>query len=401
MKKKDLADIRKEFKLDSYALNIKEVYSVYLKKDNGEIIIKELNQFERMNTEKAELYIENFKKVLTGTLDTKIFELDFKTLNTIEQLEEVADTLEIQSTQRILYKALSNKEGIAGAADAIVDKISQNFTYESDIVINFMQAEYFKGSNKVSIEAEEAIDDYVQGIELVICTVNKVDVPKKALKFDYSEMKFAPNSALDLIINLKTPLDGFMFPSFTSQYSDVNKAIYYSSKIKQINTSFVEEVLGCEVKPTAIEEKENFNAILNVVIGDSIKTDTMQEIYEKINEALDEEERNEEEEPTINMKYLQRVLTDSGVENTEELKSAFEEICQGDYEFKVKNIIPDFKSQSIKIGNENTNVTIAPRDLSSVKQIVNKSGRKCLLIELNEGVEINGFKLETEDADYI
>ena len=398
MNKKDLADIRKEFKLGSYVLNIKEVYSVYLKKDNGEIIIKELTQFERMGTDKAELYIENFKKILTGTLDTKVFELDFKTSNTIEQLEEAEGT---DITQHILYKALSNKEGIVAAADAIVDKISKNFNYETDIVINFMQAEYFKGNNKANADAEEAIDDYVQGIEFVLCSVNKVDVPKKSLKFDYSEMKFVPNSALDLVINLKTPLDGFMFPSFSSQYVDVNKAIYYSSKVKQINTSFVEEVLGCETKPNAMEEKENFNAILNVVIGDSIKTDTMQEIYEKINEALDKEERNEEEEPTINMKYLQRVLTDSGVENTEELKSAFEEICQGDYEFKVKNIIPDFKSQSIKIGNENTNVTIAPRDLSAVKQIVNKRGRKCLLIELNEGVEINGFKLETEEADYI
>lgn len=35
MNNKDLALLRKEFKLDSYALPIKEVYSIYLKKDNS------------------------------------------------------------------------------------------------------------------------------------------------------------------------------------------------------------------------------------------------------------------------------------------------------------------------------------------------------------------------------
>ncbi len=402
MNKKDLVDIRKEFKMGSYMLPIKEVYSVYLKKDNGEVIIKELNHFEMMDIEKGELYLDNFKKILTGTIDSKVFELNFKAENTVEQLDEVAVTEDENISQHILYKALGNGESIVPCADEIVDKIAKNYTYDTDIVINFMKAEYYKGNKKRSIEAEESIDDYVQGIEFILCSINKVDAPKKVLKFDYSEMKFKPNSALDMVINLKSPLDGFMFPSFSSQYVDVNKVIYYSSKAKQINTTFVEEVLGCSTKPTAIEEKESFDAILNTVVGGSIKPDTMQEIYEKINEKLDNEEDDEqEEEPTVNMRDIERVLQDSGIENTEVVKSAFEEICGNDYEFKVKNIIPDFKTRSIKIENESTNITISPRDLSAVKQIRDKRGRKCLLIELNEDVQINGFKLETEEVDYI
>jgi hypothetical protein len=412
MNKKDLADIRKEFKMGAYMMPIKEVYSVYLKKDNGEVITRELNHFEMMDIEKGELYLENFKKILTGTIDSKIFELDFKNTSTIEGLSKDNTSSDIEngqeenlnSTQHILYKALSNAESIASYADEIVDKISENYTYDTDIVINFLKAEYYKGNKKRSTEAEESIEDYVQAIEFMVCSINKVDAPKKVLEFDYSEMKFKPNSALDMVINLKSPLDGFMFPSFSSQYVDVNKVIYYSSKAKQINSTFVEEVLGCSVKPTAIEEKESFNAILKTVVGDSIKPDTMQEIYERINEKLEtveNDEDEEEEEPTVNMKEIENVLKESGIENTESVKSAFEEICGNDYEFKVKNILPDFKSKSIKIENESTNLTITPRDLSSIKQIIDKRGRKCLLIELNEDVEINGFKLETEEGDYI
>ena len=98
MNKKDLADLRKEFKLNSYMMPIKEIYSVYLKKDNGEIITKELNHFEMMDMEKRELYLNNFKKVLTGTIDAKIFELDFKMGNSGQAQNEVAATNTIDSS---------------------------------------------------------------------------------------------------------------------------------------------------------------------------------------------------------------------------------------------------------------------------------------------------------------
>ncbi len=393
MNKKDLADIRKEFKIGSYNLSIKEVYSVYLKKDNAQIITKELNQFEMMDIEKRELYLGNFKKVLTGTIDSKIFELDFQCKNNDD---------DSKNTQQILYKALSNDESIVNCGDQIVDKISKNYTYDTDIVINFVKAEYIKGNKKKSTEGEDSINDYVQAIDIILCTINKVDAPKKVLKFDYSEMKFKPNSSLDFVINLNSPLDGFMFPGISSQSVDVNKIIYYSSKSKQINSVFVESVLNCMVKPTAIEEKESFNAIINTVVGGTIKPDTMQEIYERINDKLEvEEDKEDEDEPKVNMNDIEKVLEESGVENTDAVKLAFEEVCGKDYEFKVRNIVPDFKSRSIKIENEKTNITITPGDLRCIKQIRNKNGIKCLLIELKDDVEINGLKLETEEVEDI
>ena len=306
------------------------------------------------------------------------------------------------NTQTILYNALRSGESIVDYADNIVEKMIKNYTYETDVVINFVKAEYFKGNKKRREEADEAIDDYVQAIEFILCSVNKVDIPKKALKFDYAELAFKPNSALDTVINLNSPLDGFMFPSFSSEYVDVNKVIYYSSKAKQMNTVFVEDILDCGIKPTGIEEKESFNAILNTVVGDKIKPETMQEIYERINEKLEfVDEEEEEEEPTVNMKEIKKVLEESGIEETEGLQSAFEQICGGNYEFKIKNIVPDFNSRSIKIENETTNITITPKELSSVRQVRDKNGKKCLLIELTEDVEINGFKLETEEIEEI
>ncbi|MFL0196704.1 DUF4317 family protein [Clostridium sp. WILCCON 0269] len=382
MNKKDLSNIRKEFKLGSYMLTIKEIYSIYLKKDNGEIITRELEYFEMMEVEKRELYLDNFKKILTGALDSKIFELNFK---------NVSEKKSGEDTQYILYEALSRGDGIAEFADKIVDKISKNYTYDTDIVISFTRAEYYS-SNKTK---KESLDDCVQAIEVILCSINKVEIPKKVLKFDYTEMRFKPNSTVDMIINLNSPVEGFMFPSFTSQYVDVNKIVYYSSKSKNINNTFVEKVLECTIKPTALEEKESFNAILCTALGGKIKPHIMQDIYEIINEKIEEEE----EEPTLDINEVTRVLEESGVEDTQIVRSAFEEVCGGDYEFKVRNVVPDFKSKSIKIENESTNITISPRDLSSVKQVVNKWGKKCLLIELKEDMVLDGLDLETEQIE--
>jgi len=68
-------------------------------------------------------------------------------------------------------------------------------------------------------------------------------VPKRTLKFDYTDNEFKANSALDSVINLNAPLEGFMFPSLSNGYSDYNKVLYYVSKPKELNTSFIENVL--------------------------------------------------------------------------------------------------------------------------------------------------------------
>lgn len=384
MNKKDLSDIRKEFKLGSYMLKIKEIYSVYLKKDNAEIITGELEYFEMMEVEKRELYLNNFKKILTGTLDSKVFELDFKNVDE-QKLEE--------STQNILYQALSSKERINKYADKIVNKISTNYTYDTDVVISFIKVQYYSSDKR---KKESSLDECVQAMEIVLCSVNKVEIPKKTLKFDYVEMKFKPNSALDMIINLNSPIEGFMFPSFTFQYVDVNKIIYYSSKSKSINSTFVDKILECGVKPTAFEEKQNFNAILGTALGGKIKPSVVQDIYENINQEFED---SKEEEAILDISEVVKVLKESGVESSQVVESAFEEVCGGDYEFKVRNVIPDFKSKSIKIENENTNISMSPKDLNSVKQVVNRFGKKYLLIELKDDMIIEGFNLETEKIE--
>ena len=220
MNKKELSDIRKEFKLDNGMIKIEEIYSVYLKKDNVQIdfepvIHSEFDYFDRMDVDKKELFIGNFKKVLTGAIDTKIFELDF---------QNVEDD---DNTQKFLTNALKSKtkDEIELHINKIINKITANYRYETDIVVTFIKAEYYIGSSHKHNDIDESIHDSMNAFDFILSSVNKIDIPKRTLKFDYTDKEFKANSVLDSVINLNSPLEGFMFPSLSNGYSDFNKCV--------------------------------------------------------------------------------------------------------------------------------------------------------------------------------
>jgi hypothetical protein len=387
MNKKELASLRKEFKLNSGVLKIEEIYSVYLKKDSLQIdkpiIHSAFDYFERMDMEKKELYLGNFKKVLTGAIDTKIFELDFE------------DVDGEQGTYNILNSALValDKENIQKNIDNLIKKIIENYKYETDVVVTFIKAEFWMGNK--NIEHIEDIDDSVNAFKFILATVNKIDIPKKTLMFDYVDKEFKANSVLDSVINLNAPLDGFMFPVLTNGYTDINKVLYYASKPKELNSAFVEKVLNCSIKLTAEDERNCFADILKSAIGDKIRPELMQEIYANIHELSEQIE--ESEIPTLGIADIKNILVSTGVEITGNIENAFEETCGIKYQFKINNIMPDFNQKSIKIVSEFANINITPKELNLIRQIKDKQGRKCLLIEINDDISVEGFELETEE----
>lgn len=384
MNKKDIADIRKQFKMDDSLLKIKEIYSVYLKKDNKEIIFADGGYFDKYDTEEQELFLANFKKLLSGNLGSKLFELDFK---------EVDNRGNAQS---ILNNSLTcDMDSFKDYVNDMVQKISDNVNYDNDVVITFVKAEYFKPTKSKGNEEDAGADDTSFGFEFLMCSVNKVDSPKKAMKFDYNEKEFKANSVLDVIINLTSPLDGFMFPTFSNNCSDASKVLYYSPKSEQMNRELIEQVLECDVVLTAKEEKSIFNTLLLGVIGEKVSPEMISVIYEKINEETEDYEGDEA--PTLDLRDVKRILKQSGVEDVDKLDSVLNDITgESNHEFKINNIMPNYNSKSIKLDTENTTITLSPKDLKNVKQIINSNGQKCLIIEISEDVILDGFVFKTE-----
>ncbi|MFE8696168.1 DUF4317 domain-containing protein [Cytobacillus sp. FJAT-53684] len=380
MNKNDIANVRKQFKLNNRLMNIREIFNVYIKKESGEIYHQVSQPFQLLEQEAQELFLMNFKKVLTGNLDAKLFELKFR--------RDVED-----STQMILYEGLSaDSEDWKENMLSIVAKMFAHAVYEFDTVVTFIRGEYQKVTKKRDLDSGEGGDDEVYSNEFILCSLNKTDQPKKALLFDYIEKEFKSNNAVDPIINLTAPLTGFMFPAFNDNAADVNHILYYGGKVNQPDTMFIEEVLHCEDIITAIEEKDSFEQIVKMVAGDEVDTNVISNVYEEIDKMVQESVENEESEPpTLDSRDIERILEVSGVENvdTAKVEHAFKSVVYDvSHEIKASSVIP----KSIKINTKIADVSIHPKDLKSVKYITYE-GKRCLLLEVEEDVVVEGFRL--------
>jgi hypothetical protein len=387
LNKKDIANIRKEFKLDNYRMNIREIFNVYVKKESGEIYHHISQPFQMLEQEAQELFLTNFKKVLTGNLDTKLFQLKFK--------QDVED-----STQRILFNGLHMAStDWQESMLQIVEKMFSHSVYEFDTVVTFIRGEYRKATRKRDMVTEEGGDDETFSSHFILCSVNKTDQPKKALLFDYIEKEFKSNNAVDPIINLTSPLSGFMFPTFSDNSADVNHILYCSGKANQPDITFIEEVLHCEDIITAVEDKDSFELILKTVIGDEVDSKVISSVYEEIDKLVQENNEDEESEiesPMLDYRDVERILTVSGVENvdTARVEHAFKAVVADEtHEFKASSILP----KTIKIETKIATVSIDPKELGNVKYIT-FNGKQCLLLEVNEDVVVEGFRLEESES---
>jgi hypothetical protein len=385
MNKKELNRMKKEFKTDSVMLTIKDIYRAYVKKDSYSVIHSDLNYFELLDIEEKELYLNNFKKILGGTLDTKLFELQFIKENNGNEMQQMLDSM---------LKA-EDEEFFIDCNNNIINKVLENYTYEFDAAITIIKGEYWSGKKPKKNDTYEEVEDYVHSLPFILGSVNKVEPFKKSLVFNYENKEFRPSGLLDTLINLSAPLDGFMFPCFENGYADVNKILYYNSKPKEINYKFIENVLSCAMKLTAEEEKACFTDIIKNAVGESVKPELIENIYSRLAEA--KELSDEDEEVAVSINDIKNLLRDVETKDIEAIDRAFEDSCGIDYKFSINNIVPDYNSKSVKIWNDNISINMSPKNLNSVKQVRNAHGGRSLIIELDDDVVVEGFKLASEE----
>lgn len=385
MNKKDIAHIRKQFKVNNDLLKISDIFTVYILKESSEIYHHQSQPFEMLEAEQQDLFFNNFKKILGGQLDEKIFELKFQ-----KNVEN--------NSQLILHQGLlsGDVEDWKEQMLKIVGKVLNSKQYEMDIVISFIRGNYFKPTKRTNEMTEESDRNSVYTHPFILCSINSTQDPRKELLFDYVIKEFKYNIVVDPIINLNSPIGGFLFPSFTDNSADVNHILYSAGKANELDHKFIEEVLNGEETMTAKDDKFIFEEIVKEVTGNQLNTATLSNVYEEINRVIEENE--EDVAPKLDVKDVERVLKQSGIEDihTEQIESAFQKVIDDEkYEIKASNIVPKYTSKSIKIETKVANVSISPQDLRYIRQI-HFEGKRYLMIEVVEDTIIDGFTMIPE-----
>lgn len=190
---------------------------------------------------------------------------------------------------------------------------------------------------------------------------------------------------------VKGPCDGILFPVYNERTTDINSALVFTKKPKKPNEELISNVLGCDFNLSADDEKDKFAQVLTRTLGDDLNYEIISNINENIREVIISTEENTEM-PSLNKDEIRHILEISGVEdkNLEEFDDIYKEELK-DLSLKPVNMIDSTK---IAIKAPDVTINVKPQSSDKVRtEIVN--GRKCLIIEVDDSIEVNGIDVLT------
>lgn len=398
MNKQELAEIKKQFKSNNNERFVVNLVRTYYVKDSDMITLSTKKKYAGYdaldNTVSSKVYLGTsdidaynavFKKTLGGQLGKSLVEYSFPN--------------DVMTNPNSNYAKLLNlvKTNMADDADAeeYAHIIIKDINMESDNYIIIMQhCSYSVPTKSKDIDGaiDEELDDIVYNFILVsICDGN---YPKLGLI--YNESKDDIESGESNIMEFKAPRVGFLFPSFNDRNTDVNSVLCYDKKYKEPNKSFIENILECNFTLNAEEEKDVFNTLVaKIVTGDdcaetAVDYDIVQNIHSQIYDII-KSNVAESEIPKLGSYEVKSILRKSGVsdDKLKEFDEVYEETV-GDIETQLTavNVI----GGKLNLKNKEIVINVNSDKTDKVKsQIVD--GKKCLVVELDDTVEVNGLSV--------
>ena len=319
-------------------------------------------------------YFELLRKTLSGTLGKNLLNLDFP-----------LSSEEAGGTQEFLLKLRDSKLKDEELLSQFYDRIISSYEYVGNYLILIIHDAYdVPGKTTDGLTMEDA-SDYV--FEYVLCCICPVNLSKPGLSYDAAANEFH-NRIRDWVVEM--PECGFLFPSFNDRASDIHSTLYYSKNPEEPHQEFVTDILGCSLPLTAGSQKETFQTLIEETLGEEADYEVVKSIHENLTEMI--EEHKEIPEPlTLDKKQVKTLFEKSGVE--EEKLETFDQLydaAAGETTSLLVNNVANTRSFEVKTPDVVIKVNPERADLVTAMTV---EGKRCLVIELSDQVEVNGIKV--------
>lgn len=319
-------------------------------------------------------YFELLRKTLSGTLGKNLLNLDFP-----------LSSEEAGGTQEFLLKLRDSKLKDEELLSQFYDRIISSYEYVGNYLILIIHDAYdVPGKTTDGLTMEDASDSV---FEYVLCCICPVNLSKPGLSYDAAANEFH-NRIRDWVVEM--PECGFLFPSFNDRASDIHSTLYYSKNPEEPHQEFVTNILGCSLPLTAGSQKETFQTLIEETLGEDADYEVVKSIHENLTEMI--EEHKEIPEPlTLDKKQVKTLFEKSGVE--EEKLETFDQLydaAAGETTSLLVNNVANTRSFEVKTPDVVIKVNPERADLVTAMTV---EGKRCLVIELSDQVEVNGIKV--------
>ena len=373
MNKKEVLEIRKQYKPEE--CSITRICGCYVD-GNKEIVAQSKDAFLSLPDEEIFKYLTIFKQTLSGTIGKNLINMEFP-------LDEEMPG----GKQDFLLQLRNSKLQDDMLLEEFYQKIIEHYTYGENYYIILIHVAYdIPGKSTDGSEMFDASDEVY---EYILCNICPVHLSKEGLCYN-PETNHMENRIRDWLV--EAPVKGFLFPAFNERSADIHSLLYFSKQSEDLQPEFIENALGCTFPMSAGSQKNTFQSVVINTLGDECEYEVIRNIHDSLNEII-EEAKESPEPPVLTKPELKRLLTNSGVteEKMESFDTNYDLIAGEKTEFLVPNIA---ETRKFSIETPDIVIKVNPEraDLVETKII---DGRRCLVIEMNDQVEVNGVLIRT------
>lgn len=373
MHKKEILEIRKQYTPEN--CSITRISSCYVN-GNKEVVAQSKDAFLSLPEEEIFKYLTIFKQTLSGTIGKNLINMEFP-------LEQEMPG----GTQEFLLKLRDSKLQDDGLIEEFYRKIIENYNYGENYYIILIHVAYdIPGKSTDGSEMFDASDDVY---EYLLCSICPVHLSKEGLCYN-PETNHIENRVRDWLI--EPPMKGFLFPTFNERNTDIHSLLYSTKQAEDLQPEFIANALGCSFPMSAGSQKSTFHCVVMNTLGEECEYDIIRNIHEGLNEII-EEAKESPEPPVLTKPEMKRLLANSGIteERIETFDTNFDHIAGEKAEFMVTNIA---ETRKFSIETPDVIIKVNPdrTDLVETKVI---NGKHCLVIEINDQVEVNGVPVRT------
>jgi hypothetical protein len=371
----EILEIKKQFKHEN--CSITKVSGCYVDGEK-EIKTKFTESFLCLPEEETFKYFEIFKKTLSGTIGKNLINMEFPTSTEFDG-----------GTQEFILKLRDSELKEEALVDDFYQKVIQMYDHVGNYLILLLYAAYdVPGKTSDKIMMDDASDEVYR---YILCSICPVNLSKPGLSYN-TDTNQIQKRIQDWVVGV--PDNGFLFPAFNDRSTDIHSLLYYSKDSEELHNDFVDQLLGCNVPMSAGGQKETFQSLIIETLGEDCEYEIVKTIHEKLNEIIEEHKEKEIPEPlTLDKTEVKNLFADSGVEEEklQEFDKNYEKMAGENVSLLAANLA---STRVFEVKTPDVIVKVNPEraDLVQTRMV---DGRKCLVIEISDQVEVNGISVKT------
>lgn len=380
MTRKELNEIKSQYTLED--CGILRLCGCYVDGERNKITQFNEN-FLNLPEEEKHKYFDIFKKTLSGTPGKNLVDMKFN-------VDAYAD----EGARIFLMNLRDSGLKDDRLLNEFYDRIINNYSYVGNYLILLINQVYdIPAVTTDNIEMDDASDEVYS---YILCSICHVNLSKPGLGYDEEDNNFHDKKQNHMV---DVPDVGFLFPAFNKRSADEDMTLFYTKDVSEFEDGLIDCLLDCAVPLPAKQQKETFTSLVNEALGEEADLEIVKNIHENLEQIIEEKKQESPAPVMLDKTEMKDLLEKSGVkeEKLENFEEHFE-MAAGEHGKLVASNVSSGKKFEVKTPDVVIKINSDKTDIVSTQVI---DGRQCLVIQIDERLEVNGISVNPDTGEVI